>query len=129
MRAPGTPVHRGFPARSKLHRAQKGARLRVAPGTYVPAVAIRATEIPLIRPLYRGFPQVSTCKRNQFEMTSVSTTSSRYMLLAGCFPKVRNIGFVLVVNSLLPMCLPFQRVAVCFLSSYSFFGYVLVASF
>ncbi|MFN4896216.1 MAG: hypothetical protein ACK5HO_10535, partial [Pseudomonadota bacterium] len=41
-----TPVHGVFPARSKLNRAQTGARLRVAPGTCVPVVAIRATEIP-----------------------------------------------------------------------------------
>jgi len=47
------------PARSKLHRAQTDARLRVAPGTCVPAVAVRATEIPPIQPLYRGFPEVS----------------------------------------------------------------------
>lgn len=54
-----TPVHGVFPARSKLHRAQTGARLRVAPGTYVPTVAIRATEIPPIQPVNRGFPEVS----------------------------------------------------------------------
>ncbi|MFN5062661.1 MAG: hypothetical protein ACK5GN_07425, partial [Pseudomonadota bacterium] len=47
------------PARSKLNRAQTGARLRVAPGTCVPVVAIRATEIPPSQPLYRGFPEVS----------------------------------------------------------------------
>ncbi|MFN4895780.1 MAG: hypothetical protein ACK5HO_08325, partial [Pseudomonadota bacterium] len=47
-------------ARSKLNRAQTGARLRVAPGTCVPVVAIRATEIPPSQPLYRGFPEVST---------------------------------------------------------------------
>ncbi|MFN4895713.1 MAG: hypothetical protein ACK5GN_02040, partial [Pseudomonadota bacterium] len=46
-------------ARSKLNRAQTGARLRVAPGTCVPVVAIRATEIPPSQPLYRGFPEVS----------------------------------------------------------------------
>ena len=61
LRLPGNPVHGGFPARSKLHRAQTGARLRVAPGTYVPAVAIQATEIPPIQPLVRGFPEVSSC--------------------------------------------------------------------
>jgi hypothetical protein len=54
-----TPVHGVFPARSKLNRAQTGARLRVAPGTCVPVVAIRATEIPPSQPLYRGFPEVS----------------------------------------------------------------------
>jgi hypothetical protein len=40
------PVHGGFPAGPKLHRAQTSSRLRVAPGTHVPALAIRATEIP-----------------------------------------------------------------------------------
>ncbi|MFN5063113.1 MAG: hypothetical protein ACK5GN_09710, partial [Pseudomonadota bacterium] len=55
-----TPVHGVFPARSKLNRAQIGARLRVAPGTCVPVVAIRATEIPPSQPLYRGFPEVSS---------------------------------------------------------------------
>ena len=46
------------PARSKLHSAQIGALLRVAPGTYVPAVAIQATAIPPIQPLARGFPEL-----------------------------------------------------------------------
>ena len=54
-----TPVHGGLPARSKLHSAQIGALLRVAPGTYVSAVAIQATTIPPIQPLARGFPEVS----------------------------------------------------------------------
>ena len=56
-----SPLHGGFPARSKLHRAQIGALLRVAPGTYVPAVAIQATTIPPIQPLARGSPEVSFC--------------------------------------------------------------------
>ena len=46
------PVHGGFPTRSKLHSAQIGALLRVA---------IRATTIPPIQPLARGFPEVSSC--------------------------------------------------------------------
>lgn len=44
LRAPGNLRRWGFPARFKFHRAQTGARLRVASGTYVLAVAIRATE-------------------------------------------------------------------------------------
>ena|GEM_PF-2964495 len=56
------PVHVGFPARCKLHSAQIGALLRVAPGTYVPAVAIRVTEILPLEPPNRGLPTVS--KRN-----------------------------------------------------------------
>lgn len=36
--------------RYKLHRAQNDARLCVAPGTYVPAVAIRGAESPPLKP-------------------------------------------------------------------------------
>jgi hypothetical protein len=45
----------------KLHRAQTGARLRGASGTYVPAVAFRATGIPPTQALGRGFAAVSFC--------------------------------------------------------------------
>ncbi len=64
------PVRGDFPARSKQRRAQTGVRLPVAPGTYVPAVAIRATEISPIQSLCRGFPEVS--KRHLHRLTATS---------------------------------------------------------